>query len=193
MKLSPVIPCAPRHLPAILEIWNEAILNTTVVYDYQPRTPAMVERWYEERLAANFPILGVESDTGALVGFATYGPFRAFPAYKYTVEHSVYVDKSRRSHGGGQNFDVCVDQRGGEARPARHDRGDRHGKTKAASVFIAPSVLNLAGRSGRRRSNSAAGSMSASTSSRCTRRKCRRMVKLESRVPPRPSKLILPC
>jgi phosphinothricin acetyltransferase len=102
MKLSPVLPCTERHLPAILEIWNEAILNTTVVYDYQPRTLPMVEAWFAQRKAANFPVLGVESEDGALVGFATYGPFRAFPAYKYTVEHSVYVDKTRRSHGVGK-------------------------------------------------------------------------------------------
>ena len=102
MKISPVIPCTARHLPAILDIWNEAIANTTVLYDYQPRTSAMVEEWFEKRKAGKFPVLGVEAEDGALVGFATYGPFRAFPAYKYTVEHSVYVDKSRRSHGVGK-------------------------------------------------------------------------------------------
>mgnify|MGYP002862199632 CR=1 FL=1 len=41
-------------------------------------------------------------DGGELMGFASYGPFRAFPAYKYTVEHSVYVDERFRGRGVGR-------------------------------------------------------------------------------------------
>lgn len=84
-----------QDLPAILAIYNEAIENTTAVYTYQPHTLAMREAWLAEKEAASWPVLVYEED-GQVAGFATYGPFRAWPAYKYTIEHSVYVDAQFR-------------------------------------------------------------------------------------------------
>lgn len=51
--------------------------------------------WFKTKEASRFPVLGaMEGDS--LLGFATYGTFRAWPAYKYSVEHSVYVHKDHR-------------------------------------------------------------------------------------------------
>ncbi|SDE62068.1 GNAT family N-acetyltransferase [Sporomusa acidovorans] len=87
---------AERHdLTAILEIYNEAILNTTAVYDYKPHSIEDRTIWYDKKMAEGFPILVYKEDN-AVAGFATYGPFRAWPAYKYTIEHSVYVHKDFR-------------------------------------------------------------------------------------------------
>ena len=47
-------------------------------------------------------MLGIESEPGALAGFASWGPFRPFPAYLHTVEHSVYVDARFRGRGVGR-------------------------------------------------------------------------------------------
>jgi phosphinothricin acetyltransferase len=44
-------------------------------------------------------VLGAFDDDGSLQGFATYGPFRNWPAYKYTIEHSVYVHRDHRRRG----------------------------------------------------------------------------------------------
>lgn len=90
-----------RHAPAILEIFNEAILHSTALYDYRPRTLDSMAGWFDTRKAGNFPVIGLENAAGELMGFASYGTFRAFPAYKYSVEHSVYVDKNHRSKGCG--------------------------------------------------------------------------------------------
>ncbi|MBS0307372.1 MAG: N-acetyltransferase, partial [Proteobacteria bacterium] len=49
-----------------------------------------------------FPVVGVEDTEGRLLGFASYGSFRAWPAYKYSVEHSVYVHKDNRGRGIGR-------------------------------------------------------------------------------------------
>ncbi|HEY8462777.1 MAG TPA: GNAT family N-acetyltransferase [Bacillota bacterium] len=85
-------------LTTILEIYNEAIINTTVVYDYKPHSIEAMTSWYEKKVSEGFPILVFE-ENNAVVGFATFGPFRARAAYKYTIEHSVYVQKShRRKH-----------------------------------------------------------------------------------------------
>jgi phosphinothricin acetyltransferase len=101
MKMKFVSCTHDRHAPAILDIFNEAILNSTALYDYRPRTPESMAIWFETKEAGGFPTIGVESDTGELMGFASYGNFRAFPAYKYSVEHSVYVEKNHRGKGLG--------------------------------------------------------------------------------------------
>jgi phosphinothricin acetyltransferase len=85
-------------LQAILDIYNDAILNTTAVYSYQPHTLEMRQQWYDEKIEKNIPVITADVD-GRAVGFASYGPFRAWPAYKYSVEHSVYVHREFRNRG----------------------------------------------------------------------------------------------
>jgi phosphinothricin acetyltransferase len=85
----------------ILNIFNDAILNSTALYDYKPRTPEMMKAWFEAKQRGNFPVIGVVNDAGELLGFGSYGTFRAWPAYKYSVEHSIYVEKRFRGQGIG--------------------------------------------------------------------------------------------
>jgi len=100
MKL---IRCEPRrHSAAILAIFNEAIANSTALYDYQLRTDADMVGWFAGKAARQYPVIGAVNDAGELLGFASYGQFRERPAYKYTVEHSVYVDTSFRGQGVGR-------------------------------------------------------------------------------------------
>ena len=97
------VPCTfERHADAILAIFNEAILNSTALYDYQPRAPESMVAWFEAKRRGGFPVIGVEDDAGTLLAFGSYGTFRAYPAYKYTVEHSVYVHKDHRGKGLGR-------------------------------------------------------------------------------------------
>ena len=90
-----------QHAEPILAILNEAIINSTALYDYQPRTLDSMTPWFNDKAAGNFPVIGVESADGALLGFASYGVFRARPAYKYSVEHSVYIHHAHRGQGLG--------------------------------------------------------------------------------------------
>lgn len=91
-----------QHGSAILEILNDAIVNSTALYDYKPRTMQNMDAWFETKRAGNFPVIGIEDSSGELLGFASFGTFRAFPAYKYTVEHSVYVRGDQRGKGLGR-------------------------------------------------------------------------------------------
>lgn len=88
--------------PAILDILNEAIVNSTALYDYVPRPPQAMAAWFASKRAAGFPVIGAVDATGRLLGFASWGTFRAFPAYKYSVEHSVYVHRDARGRGLGE-------------------------------------------------------------------------------------------
>jgi len=90
------------HAQSILDIFNDAILNSTSLYDYKERTMDNMVGWFETKRANGFPVIGLENGDGQLLGFGSYGTFRAWPAYKYSVEHSVYVHKDSRGQGLGK-------------------------------------------------------------------------------------------
>jgi len=96
-----LIDCDRSRAPEILAILNEAIEHSTALYDYRPRTMAMMEIWFDAKEKGQYPVIGAIDDQSRLLGFASYGPFRNWPAYKYSVEHSVYVDKDCRGRGVG--------------------------------------------------------------------------------------------
>ncbi|MDR2331852.1 MAG: GNAT family N-acetyltransferase [Burkholderiaceae bacterium] len=91
-----------RHAQAILEIFNDAIENSTALYDYKPRTVDNMAAWFDAKRQGGFPVIGLENADGVLVGFCSWGGFRAYPAYKYTVEHSVYIHRDHRGRGLGK-------------------------------------------------------------------------------------------
>ena len=90
-----------KDLMDILEIYNDAILNTTAIYDYKAHTLDDRIQWYEKKKQDGYPLLVFE-ENNKVVAFATFGPFRAYPAFKYTIEHSVYVHKDYRNLGVGK-------------------------------------------------------------------------------------------
>lgn len=110
------VPCTyDSHAAAILAIFNDAIAHTTALYDYQPRAPESMAGWFETKKSADYPVIGAVDDAGTLMGFASYGEFRERPAYKYTIEHSVYVHPDHRGHGLGatlmrQLIDAATEQ-----------------------------------------------------------------------------------
>jgi L-amino acid N-acyltransferase YncA len=85
-------------LEAILAIYNDVIINTTAVYSEQPHTLQMRKDWYQDRIKNNFPVFVAEID-GEIAGFSSFGHFRVWPCYRYTVEISVYVDVNYRGNG----------------------------------------------------------------------------------------------
>lgn len=100
-----LIDCSePAHAAAILDILNEAIANSTALYDYAPRRPEAMSAWFATKRANGFPVIGAVDAEGQLMGFASWGSFRAFPAYKYTVEHSVYIHHQHRGRGLGKTL-----------------------------------------------------------------------------------------
>ena len=95
-----IVDCSfDRHAPAILAILNDAIVHSTALYDYVPRPPESMVGWFQAKRERAFPVIGAESEAGELLGFASYGSFRAWPAYKYTVEHAIYVHRDHRRAG----------------------------------------------------------------------------------------------
>lgn len=88
-------------LPAILEIYNDAILNTTAVYSSEVHSLEMRREWFEARVRDGYPVF-VSHAGSSITGFCSYGAFRVWPAYQFTVEGSVYVHPDHRGRGVGK-------------------------------------------------------------------------------------------
>lgn len=88
-------------LPAILAIYNEVVANSTAIYARDPSTLNERAAWREARLATGYPVL-VAREGGEVLGFASFGDFRAWPGYAATVEHSVHVRADARRKGVGR-------------------------------------------------------------------------------------------
>lgn len=89
-------------LPAILDIYNDAVLNTTAIWNETQVDLANRTAWFNERRSKGFPVLVGVDDAGRVTGYASFGDWRAFDGYRHTVEHSVYVHKAARGGGIGK-------------------------------------------------------------------------------------------
>jgi phosphinothricin acetyltransferase len=88
-----------RDAAAMLAIFNHEIEHSTALYEEEPRTLDTMTAWFSSKAAGDWPVLVAEDLQGTLLGFASYGPFRAYPSFRYTVEHSVYVALAARRRG----------------------------------------------------------------------------------------------
>lgn len=85
----------------MLDIYNEIILNTTAVFQYDQHTLEQRKDWFAQKQKENFPVF-VAEENNEVVGFSTFGQFRNWQAYKYSVENSVYVKADCRGKGIGK-------------------------------------------------------------------------------------------
>jgi phosphinothricin acetyltransferase len=93
-----VRPAVEADVPAITAIYNDAVRHTTAIWNDIVVDEANRRAWCEARLAAGYPVLVAEED-GAVVAYGSFGDFRAFDGYRFTVEHSVYVAEGSRRRG----------------------------------------------------------------------------------------------
>ena len=90
-------------LPAIRDIYNHAVVHTTAIWNDTLVDLDNRQEWLRARRARGFPVVVAEKD-GKVAGYASYGDWRAFDGYRYTVENSVYVDKDHRGLGIGEGL-----------------------------------------------------------------------------------------
>jgi phosphinothricin acetyltransferase len=83
-------PAEELDLSTILEIYNHSIVHTTAVYSYHPLTYAYIDSWFRQKQEDGFPVI-VAVSNAQVVGFASFGQFRNWPAYKRTAEHTVHI------------------------------------------------------------------------------------------------------
>jgi L-amino acid N-acyltransferase YncA len=101
MAASPSITDATEaDIAGLVEIYNEVIATSTAVYSSDPVTLADRREWWRGRTGQGYPVL-VARDSRGVCGFSTFGDFRAWPGYRFTVEHTVHVRADGRSRGIG--------------------------------------------------------------------------------------------
>jgi phosphinothricin acetyltransferase len=85
-------------LPEILAIYNEAVAHTTAIWNDDPVDLANRRAWVEARWSLGYPVV-VAEEAGAVIGYGSFGEFRAFQGYRHTVEDSLYVAEAARRRG----------------------------------------------------------------------------------------------
>jgi L-amino acid N-acyltransferase YncA len=90
----------PRHVGVITEIYAHHVLHGLASFEIDPPGPQEMARRYRTVRKQGLPYLVAERE-GAIVGFAYANVYRMRPAYRYTVEDSVYVDEQYLGRGVG--------------------------------------------------------------------------------------------
>jgi phosphinothricin acetyltransferase len=88
----------PGDLASIAEILNNEIRSGTASWTESPKTADDMAHWFDDRIAGGYPVLVAEDD-GAVLGYASYGPFRSGEGYRETVENSIYIARTVRGRG----------------------------------------------------------------------------------------------
>jgi phosphinothricin acetyltransferase len=96
----------PLDVPAITEIYNEAILTTTATFDIKPKTVASQRNWFKDHGKRN-PVLVAVVD-GKVVGWVSLSEYSARCAYADTVELSLYIKEEFRNQGVGKRLMTAV-------------------------------------------------------------------------------------
>ena len=92
---------AEADLPALRDIFNDAVLNTTAIWMDNVVDLANRQAWFAARAQQGYPILVADNAAGEVVGYASFGDWRPFDGFCHTVEHSVYIRADQRGKGLG--------------------------------------------------------------------------------------------
>jgi L-amino acid N-acyltransferase YncA len=94
---------AEGDLPGIMDIYNDAVANTTAIWNEDVVDLANRKAWFAARRERDFPVL-VAVRGKQVIGYASYGDWRPFDGFRHTVEHSVYIRGEARGTGTGKRL-----------------------------------------------------------------------------------------
>ncbi len=94
-------PTVADDLPAITEIYADAVRHGTASYELEPPSLEEMQERFQTLAKGGYPYLAAELD-GVVSGYAYAGPFRPRPAYRFIVEDSVYVAPQAKGRGIGR-------------------------------------------------------------------------------------------
>jgi L-amino acid N-acyltransferase len=90
-------------LPGMLAIYNDVVATSTAIYRDDPMPANEYQAWWRTRTGQRYPVLVAAAGPDVL-GVASFGDFRAWPGYRFTVEHSVHVRADQRGRGIGAHL-----------------------------------------------------------------------------------------
>lgn len=95
-------PATLDDVPALLDIHNDAVRRLAAIWTDKQETLADRQAWFTDRTGAGLPVLVAVDGAGTILGYGSYGPFRAKEGYRLTMEHSVYVTEAAQGRGVGK-------------------------------------------------------------------------------------------
>ena len=100
-----------EDVAGITAIYNDAVVNTAAIWNETQVDTDNRKRWLQDRRRLGYPVLVAIDDRGEVVGYASFGDWRAFDGYRHTVEHSVYVRNDPYRSGIGRTLKVELIER----------------------------------------------------------------------------------
>jgi phosphinothricin acetyltransferase len=100
MENCTIRPATSEDLSAILEIYNECVLNSTATFDIEPRTMDAQREWAKQ-FVSPYVLLAIEDDA-EVIAWGCLHPFGGKPGYRFSTENSVYVRDHARGQGLGK-------------------------------------------------------------------------------------------
>jgi phosphinothricin acetyltransferase len=101
MSSVPLRQAVPADIPAITRIYDHAVRHGTASFEIEPPDEAEMARRQRVITDGGYPYLVADAE-GSLLGYAYAGPYRARPAYHWSVENSIYVDVRAHRRGIGR-------------------------------------------------------------------------------------------
>jgi L-amino acid N-acyltransferase len=96
----PIRPAREEDLAEIVAIYNDVMQTSFTIWREEPTSVAERQEWLFETSRMGYPVL-VVTDASGVLGFVAAEPFRAWPGYAATWEHSIHVRRDARSRGVG--------------------------------------------------------------------------------------------
>lgn len=98
-------------IEGITAIYNDAVEHTTAIWNDTKIDAANRTAWLADRQRTGYPVLVAVDDGGDVLGYASFGDWRAWDGYRHTVEHSVYVRADQRRNGIGKALMLALIER----------------------------------------------------------------------------------
>lgn len=99
-----IVNATDEHIVGITAIYNDAVENSTAIWNDLKVDTSNRRTWLADRARAGYPVLvAIDTDNNVL-GYASFGDWRAWDGYRHTVEHSIYVRADQRGNGIGKNL-----------------------------------------------------------------------------------------
>lgn len=104
----------PADMEGVTAIYNDAVEHTTAIWNETKIDTANRLAWLADRQRAGYPVLVAVDAAGGVLGYASFGDWRAWDGYRHTVEHSVYVRADQRGNGIGKALMLALIDRARE-------------------------------------------------------------------------------
>ena len=107
---------AEADLPWIVDIYNDAVRHSTATWNDQDVTLEDRREWLRQRRELQLPILVAVAPGGAVLGYSSLSPFRAWSGYRHTAEHGIYLAAAARGQGLGKRLLAATLERARQCR-----------------------------------------------------------------------------